>query len=299
LATLRLPLLVFAAIAARLRRLPGGAAVARRASWVAAGLLVLAFLAFVVWGLERAPQRVAMADLAAGALSPMQSWIIVSGDLVAQESRISTYGYLMTDAAVANASMTIFSDVELPLGPATVSGMFLGPREPVPPGHRWIGQMRADAIQVTYRSPPWVAIALGITALTVAAASRVPYPMFFARSPRNAAPRAMEVPVAVRRGQLTQAQVPVQCRLRVDPGASVTLHPADGPAQQLRLHSAHTGYDVGELQYLSSAAPAMQVRQSTDELTITFATSADRDATAAALVADATGWARAPQPEST
>jgi hypothetical protein len=74
---------------------------------------------------------------------------------------------------------------------------------------------------------------------------------------------------------------------------------ADGRAQQLRLHSVHTGADVGELRDLSSSVPAMRLRQSTDELTMSFQSTADRDAAAAALRADAVGWARDVRPEST
>ncbi len=295
---LRLPVLAFGAAVARLRRLPGAAPVARFASVGIALLLILAFLAFVVWGLERAPQRVALTDLASGALSPMQSWIIISGHMEAQESRIAAFGYSLTDPAAPNASMTVYSEVELPLGPATVSGTFLGPREQVPPGHRWIGQMRADEIQVGDQPPPWPAILLGLTALTAYAARRVRYPMFVGRVPRRAASRSMDVPVGVWRGALSGG-LPVRGRLRVEPDTTVTLRTDDGQTQQLRLHSVHTGAEVGRLHYVSSALPALRVRQSTDELTITFDDTTQRDGAAAALIADASGDARAVPPEST
>ena len=293
MAIVRPPLLAFGFAVDRVTRLPGLASLARHAAWVGVGLLTLAFLAFVVWGLERAPQRVNLADLAAGALSPMQSWIIISGELQPEPSRISAFRYRLTDPAVANATMTVFSETEFPVGtPLTLSGTYLGPREPVPPGHRWIGQMRADSEQVQEQPPPWIAIALAAAAGLVGAAGRVSYPMFLAHSPRGAAPRAMKARVRIRRGRLTASGEVVPGTLVTQPGAPVTLSVSGAEAQPLRLHSVHTGTDVGELRYVASSEPALRVRLADEELTLTFAVPEERDVAHAALLADAEQLAR-------
>ena len=293
MALVRLPLLAFAFMVDRVTRLPGVAARTRYALWISLGLVTLALAAFVVWGLERAPQRVNLADLAAGALSPMQSWIIVSGELEPEPSRISTFRYRLSDPAVANVTMTVFSETEFPVGVmTTLSGTFLGPREPVPPGHRWIGQMRADSEQVQEQAPPWVAMALAAAAGLVGAAGRVSYPMFLAHSPRSAAPRAMTARVSVRRGRLMPAGPVLSGALVTQPGAPVTLSVSGAEARPLRLHSVHTGIDAGELRYIASAEPALRVRLANEEMTLAFAVPEERDVAHASLLADAAELSR-------
>lgn len=289
---LRFPLVAFAFVVQHLRRLPGGRLVARRASLVTTGLLLVAFVAFVAWGLQRAPQRVGLAELASGALSPMQSWIIISGELHEETSRTSDFRYRLADPAVPNATMIVVSSVELPVGPMTVSGTFLGPGERVPAGHRWVGQMRADPVMAQDLPPPWIAMVLAVAGVLVGAAGLVSYPMFFGQTPRSAAPPAMKVQVGIRRGPLATAGQVVPGTLDLQPGAPAGLSGSDADTETLRLHSVLTGAEVGELRHLASSEPALRLRRASEELTLSFASEDERDAAFAALLADAAQWSR-------
>lgn len=286
---LRAPIVVFAFVVDQLRRLPGAGAALRHSGLIAGALIAGAVLAFAVWTATVAPQRVSLADLVQGKLSMLQTWIIVSGDLAPSETRVANYGYVMTDPAVANARMNVYSDVELPLGRTTVSGSFGGPREPTPIGYQWIGTMHADAVTAPELGPPWIAIVLLTGAVLLMLAARTSYPAFFARPPEHPVPRPGQIKVEVRRGTLRSTTVVAEGTLSIRPGEPVTLRTTSG-VETIRLHSAYSGVDVGDLAQVGRAQPALRVRLAHDELTLTFDSDADRDAALAALRADAEGW---------
>jgi len=124
-------------------------------------------------------------------------------------------------------------------------------------------------------------------------AGRTPYPVFFGDGSASATaleatgPKSLKVRVRAER-ELSDGQV-VEGVLRLNSDGPVELRTPDFGTQQLRLHSARTSLEVGELRSLNAAQPALVVRPSTGELTISFAHTADRDAAVAALVADAEG----------
>jgi hypothetical protein len=206
------------------------------------------------------------------------------------------FRYVLTDPGVANARMNVLSDVEMPLGYTTVSGSYVAGQEPVPVGYPWIGTMHADTVLAAEPGPPLVALILLTFAGLLIAAGRVSYPMFFGQKPRSGLPRATTIPVGVRRGLLTTASASVPGTLAVQPGAPVGLRVAGEDVQPLRLHSVHTGVDVGELRHVSSAEPALQIRLATDELTLSFDSVDERDAAFSALIADAQQWSQAIAP---
>ena len=287
LAILRFPVVAFGFVVDRLRRLPGARTLGRHASLIAVGLLLAALVAFIVWGIERAPQRISLAELAAGALSPMQSWIIVSGQLSGPEpSHTSDFRYRLTDPAAPNATMIVTSSSELTLGWTTLSGTYVGTREGVPPGFRWIGQMQADRVLAQEQPPPWIALILAAAGLLVGVGGRFSYPTFFSETPDRSAPSAATLAVNVSGGTASREQL-VPGTLRLQPGEPVILRLQGADEQRLRLHSAYTSVEVGELRGLSRSEPAIRVRQPTGDLDITFASRGDRDAAFAALAADA------------
>jgi hypothetical protein len=267
--------------------------VLRHTSSFAAALIFVAFLAFLVWAGTVVPQRVGLADLVGGNLSTMQSWIIVSGDLDATSSNSSGYRYVLTDPAVPNAVMNVFSPVEQAVGRTTISGTYTGPREPAPVGFRWIGTMHADPVLAAEVGPPWVSLALVTAAALLLVAARVSYPMFFGQKAPTAMPRAIQMQVGVRHGPLTAAGLAAEGSMFVDPGAPVRLRVAGADTQILRLDSIHTGVDVGQLRRLASSEPALRIRRPTDEMTLTFASLDQRDAAYGALLADVAQWSRA------
>lgn len=126
-------LLGFAFLGEQLRRLPGFRLVERFSSWIAALLLGAAVVSLAIWMAQRSPQRVSMAELASGALSSMQTWVIVSGDVRAEQSAAPGYQYVLTDPAVPIALLHISSQVELPVGAAHGSGGGLARAAPVTP----------------------------------------------------------------------------------------------------------------------------------------------------------------------
>ena len=268
----------------------------KHSALVATVLFVAAFISLGVWLSQRSPQRVTMADLVAGNLSSLQSWIIVTGDLQ-QAATASENGlrYNLTDPEVPNATLTVFSTAPLATGLTTVSGTLIGGRQAATLGYAWVGQMRADSMLAEEPGPPWLAGSLaGLAALWVIA-GRTPYPVFFgsrsttAAARESAKPRSLNVRVRAER-ELSDAQV-VDGVLRLNAEGPVELRTPDFGNQQLRLHSAKTSLEVGELRSLKASQPALIVRPSTGELTISFANAADRDAAVAALVADAEGYA--------
>jgi hypothetical protein len=286
---LRSPLVLFAFAVDKLRRVPGVGLLLRHAGLAAGSLLVGAVLAFAVWTATVAPQRVNLADLVQGRLSIMQTWIIITGDLAPGTTRIANFAYVMTDPAVPNARMNVYSEVELPVGRTTVSGSFGGPREPNPVGYAWVGSMRADQAVAPELGLPWISIVLIAAAAFLVLAPRVSYPMFEPQTPARLTPRPGAINVGVRDGVITSTSSVERGALHVRPGESVTLQIGD-VTQSLRLHSAHSGVDVGRLRQIGRSEPALRVRLSNAEVTLTFDSSTDRDTALAALRADAVGW---------
>jgi len=280
------PLLAFAFVIERLRGVPGARWVDRRAPWIVALLLLGAAVALAVWMAQRSPERVSMADLAAGSLSHMQSWVIVSGDLAASASSADgDYRYNLTDPGVPDARIVVYSSVELPEGPGTVSGTLLGGSSPRQPGFGWVGQLRADAFLAREPDPPWIAIGLAALALVIGAGHRTSYPMFFGQPPREMKATPLSMDVAVRRDWPFDQHV-VPASLAWQPGAPVGLNFGDGRPVSLRLHSAHSGVDAGELRTLRNSQPALIVRPAMGDMALTFKATDQRDAVYAALMAD-------------
>jgi hypothetical protein len=284
---LRFPLVVFGFVVDRLRRNPAADWVVRRSFWVATGLMFAALAAFIAWGLQPTPERVTLADLRAGKLPPTSSWIIISGEVVAEPPRASGLVYRLTDDTAANSWMVIHSDVALPVGPTTVSGRYFGQRDSVPEGYMFIGQMRADAVLAPELPPPWLALALAAACLVVGIAGRLSYPMFFSQAPVTPASRTATLPVNVRRHAPSSVGQLAAGTLRLQPGVPIELRVPGIGEQVLRLGSRHTGVEVGELHRLFDAEPALRVHRPVGDLDISFASRDDRDAAFAALAADA------------
>jgi len=116
--------------------------------------------------------------------------------------------------------------------------------------------------------------------------ARTSYPTLFRQTPRALGVRPGSQTVTVRRGAANEPRQTVTASLVVSPGAPVELRVLSADAQQLRLHSAHTGVETGELRWLFGSEPALLLRPATGELTISFTSRDDRDAVFAALAAD-------------
>ena len=274
--------------------------VLRRGSLVAALLVVGAILAFMLWAATVAPQRVGMADLVSGKLSTMQSWIAISGELSGGEARnAGGYRYELVDPAVPNATMNVYSDVQLPLGATTISGTFGGPREPAPVGYRWIGTLHADPVFVPEPGPPWASILMLGGAVLLVGAGRVSYPMFFSQTPASQAPRSATIPVRIRRGPLPEAGDATPAELLVHAGRTGrAAHRARARRSSCGFTRSIPAHEAGELRLLTGAEPALRVRHATDDLTISFRTHEERDTVYAALIADAQVWSREPAPSN-
>jgi hypothetical protein len=286
---LRVPLLAFGYVVDRIRRLPGARSVAPFVPWLVRGAFIGAAVLLLLWMAEASPQRMSLADLAAGKLSPMQSWVIVSGEL--QEERGSApgaYRYRLTDPATPNAYLDVRSTVEWPLGATTLSGKILGGRDGVPAGYEWSAPFQVDPVLADELPPPAIAFVLIGLGILVVAGRRTSYPMFIAETPEDVPPGWGLVNVvahpeaAPSRGRSQRASLDRDtgvgtAELRVQGGAPVLV----------RLHSAFTSVDVGELRGLRSSEPALRVRAADDDLTLGFATRRDRDATYARLAAGA------------
>jgi hypothetical protein len=277
----------FAYLVDRLRRVPGARWVESHVAWVIGVLLVVALVALVFWGSQRSPVRISIAGLAAGQLSDMQSWIIVSGDLERDPLFPARLRYVLTDADVPNAKMVVTSDVELATGQTTISGILVGGRLPSPTGQRWVGQMEADAELAREPDPPWITLGLTAAAVLLGLAGRTSYPLFLRRGRPRATTGGARFPVGVRSGsRAVESDLEVAMFVtRAD--APVELHVPGSEPRPLLFHSALTSIEVGDLHRLSSSQPALVVHTTTDELTIGFATTSDRDAAHAALVAGA------------
>ena len=286
MAILRFPMVAFAFLVDKLRRVPGVLWAERHIPWVVAALLLLAIVALVFWGAQRSPQRVTIAALAGGQLSHMQSWIIVSGDLQRDPRFPSAFRYVMTDVNAPNAKLNVTSNIERALGQTTVSGMFVGGRLPSPTGARWTGQIAADDELATEQDPPWVALGLVVAAVLVIGAARSSYPVLFDERPRRIVPSARRIQVGIVRGTHREGGQRVSGTLVLTPGEPVEMHLAGEEPTVVRLHSPHTSVDVGELRGLTRSEPALVVRLTTEELTLTFGSREDRDAALAALEAE-------------
>lgn len=283
---LRTAIVAIAFVVEQLRRLPGARTVGRNRGPIVTALLLLAAVAFIVWGVERAPQRFSLAQLAAGELSPLQSWIIVSGEITADSARPPRYLYRLRDPQAPNASVIVVADFELPLGWQTISGQWTGTREGAPAGFAWVGYMEAEPVLAQEQPPPWIAIGLASVALLLVGGSRTSYPTFFRETPGRAQQTPRSLPVSVRESWPEPGPVD-NGTLAFSLDGPVKLHSPGREHVELRLHSAHTSADVGELRSLSDAQPALLLRRATGELVIGFATRADRDAAFGALIADA------------
>ncbi len=291
---LRLPLLAFGYVVARIRRLPGARFVAPIVPWLVRGSFIAAGVLLLLWMAEASPQRMSLADLAAGKLSPMQSWVIVSGEL--QEERGSAPGahrYRLTDPATPNAYLDVRSSVEWPLGPTTLSGKVLGGRDGVPAGYEWSAPFEADPVLADELPPPGIAFVLIGLGLLVLAGRRTSYPMFIAETPAEVPPGWGPVNVTVHPEGTASGSPTQPATLDRDTGVGTgELRVHGGQPVPVRLHSAFTSVDVGELRGLGSSEPALRVRAADDDLTLGFASRRERDATYARLAAGAQPPAR-------
>ena len=290
-AILRFPALVFAAAVEQLRGLPGARRLGPLLRWLPRILLVAALILGVLWAVEISPQRMSLADLAAGKLGQFQSWIIVTGDL-ADEPGASTdflHVYRLTDPDAPNAYLTVRSRGVQSLGRTTVSGHIEGGREGVPPGYAWSARLNADPTLAGELPPPWAAIGLGGLAILILLARRSRYPMFSSERPTEAFPATSAVRVNARSESGGMGRVAVPATLSftsAEPGAA-DLSIAGARPRPVRLHSAFTNVDVGVLYRLRGSDPALRVRSEDDDLTLAFASRRERDSAFAALGAEA------------
>ena len=291
-AILRFPVLLFAAGVERLRRLPGARRVAPLLRWAPRLLLLVAFVLGLLWAMEVSPQRISLADLAAGRLGSLQSWIIVSGDLAAEPGSTDfLHLYRLTDPAAPNAYLVVRSRVAQAIGSTTVSGHIHGGREPVPPGYAWSAPLDADPTLAAELPPPWIALSLGAIGLLIVLGRRTRYPMFSSQAPADALPATSGLRVMVRSesGQLRGTAVPGTLTFSsAEPGAA-DLAIGGTRTVPVRLHSAFTKVDVGLLHRLSGSEPALRVRSDNDDLTLAFGSTRERDSAFAALGAEAQG----------
>ena len=255
-------------------------------------MLLLAVALAFAWAAEASPQRTTLADLAAGKLGGLQSWIIVSGDL-SEETGSTDYLHLyrLTDPAAPNAYLIVRSRPIQSLGWTTVSGHIVGGREGVPPGYAWSAPLDADAHLAAELPPPWTAIVLGGIALLIMLARRTRYPMFSGQAPGEATPATSALRVIVRDESGERGRGAVSGTLSfagAEPGAADLAIRAERRVP-VRLHSAFTSVDVGVVHRLTGSEPALRVRSEDDDLILSFASARERDSAFAALGAEAQG----------
>jgi len=254
--------------------------------WVAPALLLAAAILMFRWGAEPSPERVSLADLAAGKLSPTQTWIVLSGDLSeAPADALGDRVYDLTDRSAPHASLLVRSDRPRDLGPTTISGQLTG-WQLQPDGVSWWGQLQADDRLALDSPPPWAALALGLAGALVLVARRTTYPVYFSDKPGDRPGRIGPLPVTVR----SLAGRPLDASPR-----AVLEHESDGaPAVlavegmepiPLAFHSPTTGIDVGELREVGRSVPVLRLRPLAMDATIAFASRDDRDGAFAALTA--------------
>jgi hypothetical protein len=289
-AILRFPVLLFAAGVDYLRRLPGARALSPIVRWLPRLLLVVAVVLLALWALEISPQRISLADLAAGKLGQLQSWIIVSGELAPDPGSTDTlHVYRLTDPEAPNAYLVVRSEVVQPVGWTTISGHIRGGRERVPPGYAWSAPLDADSTLAVELPPPFAALALGAIGILIILGRRSRYPLFSSERPSDAFPATSALPVNARSesGRLGHAAVPATLSFTsAEPGAA-DLALARARPVPVRLHSAFTRVDVGVLHRLGASEPALRVRTENDDLTLAFASRRERDSAFAALGAEA------------
>ena len=289
-AILRFPGLLFAAGVDQLRRLPGARPLGLLLRWLPLLLIVAALILGSLWALEISPQRMSLADLAAGKLGQYQSWVIVTGDLADEPgSTDSLHVYRLTDPDAPNAYLVVRNPVVEPLGRTTLSGHIEGGREPVPPGYAWSARLNADPALASELPPPWTAIALFATAALIILARRSSYPVFASEKPTEAFPAtsALRVDVRSESGALGRGSVHGTLAFGSAAPGAADLAMAGARVIPVRLHSAFTSVDVGVLHRLGGSAPALRVRSESDDLTLAFASRRERDSAFAALGAEA------------
>lgn len=283
---LRTPTVAFSFVVEKLRRLPGARFVQDHPTLVIGTLVLAGALVLAAWAATRSPQRVSMADLTAGSLAPLQTWIIVSGDVrLVDSSSPGQFRYTLTDPNVADATLTVTSRTELPTGQSTVSGTLLGGNAPQREGFAWTGQLLADTELAREPDPPWLAIGLFTLGGLIGVAARTSYPTFFKEAPTLTGVRPRSIRARARR-EFHPDDDWVDAALTTQPSEAVVVHIAGEAPRTIRLHSAHSGADAGVLRTLSKSEPALVVRLSTGELLFLFATEEERDAVYAALIAD-------------
>ena len=286
---LRLPLLAFGYVVERIRRLPGARRVFPFVPWLVRGAFLAATVLLLLWMAEASPQRMSLADLAAGKLSPMQSWVIVSGDLQGERgSEPGAYRYRLTDPAAPNAYLDVRSPVEWPLGQTTLSGQVQGGRDGVPVGYQWSAPFQADPVLADELPPPSIAFVLICLGVLVVAGRRTTYPMFLPETPGDVPPGWGLVHVLAHREAAPSNPRTQPATLDRDTGVGTAELRVQGSRPvPVRLHSAFTSVDVGELRGLRSSAPALRVRAGEDDLTLGFTSRRERDATYTTLTAGA------------
>jgi hypothetical protein len=295
-AILRFPVLAFAFGVEQLRRLPGAQLVGPSTKWLARLSLLGAFVLFVAWAVQVSPQRISLADLAAGNLGPMQSWIIVTGDLADEPgSTGAEHVYRLTDPAAPNASLIVTSRPAQSLGRTTVSGRISGGRGGVPVGFAWSAQLTADEQLAEERPVPPAAIVLAALGLVIMAARRTRYPMFVSQSPGDASATRGGVRVIVHgeSGELDRRGVAATLSFPGREFGAADLTLGGSRAIPVRLHSAFTRVDAGRVVSLTHSEPALRIRPEGDDLVLAFASFRERDSAFAALSAEARPQSRA------
>jgi hypothetical protein len=269
-----------------IRRLTSSLGGPRLQRWIAPALLLGAAVLIVRWGVEASPERISLADLAAGKLSQTQTWIVVSGDLSeAPADAMSVRAYNLTDPSAPQARLLVRSDRPWPLGSTTISGQLTG-GQLQPDGVSWWGQLQADERLTLESPPPWAAIALALAGLLVLVARRTTYPVYFREEPALTAGGAGSVAVTVER--LAGRPVDTALSAVLEPesdDAPPTLVLAGMGSHPLLFHSATTGIDVGALRELGRSIPVLRLRALAIDATISFASRKERDGAFVALTA--------------
>jgi hypothetical protein len=254
--------------------------------WVAPALLLAAAFLIVRWGAEPSPQRMSLADLAAGKLSPTQTWIVLSGEL--SEAPADALGgrvYNLTDRSAPQASLLVRSDRPRDLGPTTISGQLTG-WQLQPDGVSWWGQLQADDRLALDSPPPWAALALALAGVLVLVARRTTYPVYFSDKPADRPGRTGAVPVTVRSLAGRQLEASPRAVLEHESDGAPAVLAVEGMEPiPLAFHSPTTGIDVGELRELGRSVPVLRLRPLAMDATIAFASRDDRDGAFAALTA--------------
>ncbi len=283
---LRTPTVAFSYAVQKLRRLPGARFVQDHQTLVVGSLILVGSIVLASWAATRSPQRVTMADLTAGSLAPLQTWIIITGDLRPADNQSGTqFRYILTDPSVPDATLAVTSGDELTSGQTTVSGTLLGGDAPQHEGFAWNGQLIADNELAREPDPPWLAISLFALAGFIGVAARTSYPSFFKETPKTLPVAARVIRTRARR-EWSADEEWVDATVTIRPGEPVqTQLQGEGP-RTIRLHSAHSGADAGVVRTISTSEPALIVRPSTGELLFLFATDEERDAVHTALIED-------------